>query len=278
MNSKELKLDSQVWCDILFEDKNKNYGAYQLRRESSRRHVWAFLISVAMATAAILLPAAVKKAIIAFAPSNPNEGLRVTVVDLKPDDVLKKVVISKITVPEPPKTIETVKFTPPVMVDRSEITDDNALNMAKITDSKAHISVVDNAGEIGGTIDPAELLGHQVVGGETVDDTPQLMPAHKPEYPGGEKELFAYISANLHYPAIAKDNNIQGTATIKFVVDKNGNVTNVTVYKGFDKNCDNEAARVISSMGKWQPGRDERGNPVNAYFTIPIKFVLENYQ
>ncbi|PLX24084.1 MAG: energy transducer TonB [Salinivirgaceae bacterium] len=95
-----------------------------------------------------------------------------------------------------------------------------------------------------------------------------------PEFPGGQGQLFKYISQNINYPAIAKENGIQGKVFIQFVVGKDGSITNVTVLRGVDPSLDKEAVRVVQSMPKWTPGK-QRGKPVFVRYQVPINFRLQ---
>ena len=96
----------------------------------------------------------------------------------------------------------------------------------------------------------------------------------QPEFPGGMDALMQYLTKNIRYPSRAQENNIQGRAVLKFVVSKDGSVSNVSVVKSLDPDCDKEAVRVISSMPKWKPGK-QSGKPVNCYFTCPVLFRLQ---
>ena len=96
----------------------------------------------------------------------------------------------------------------------------------------------------------------------------------KPEYPGGMGELSKLLSSNLKYPLKSQENGVQGEVLVQFVVDKEGNIEEVTVFKGVDPYLDAEALRVIKMMPKWKPGKHE-GKEVNVKCTIPVGFRLQ---
>jgi len=96
----------------------------------------------------------------------------------------------------------------------------------------------------------------------------------EPEFPGGEEKRIQFLRDNLNYPQIARDNNIQGTVYVTFVVTKDGKISDVKVLRGISKECDEEAVRVIKLMPKWKPG-EQMGKPVNVLFNMPIKFSLD---
>lgn len=101
-----------------------------------------------------------------------------------------------------------------------------------------------------------------------------LVVDEMPAFPGGQEALFKYLTDNVIYPAIAKENGIQGRVVCTFVVEKDGRITNVEVVRsGGDPSLDKEAVRVIKSMPKWKPGK-QRGQAVRVKFTIPVKFSL----
>ena len=96
-----------------------------------------------------------------------------------------------------------------------------------------------------------------------------------PTYPGGEKALFEYLGNNIKYPETARENGIEGTVYVEFVIAKDGSVTNVVAKRKVDGGCTEEALRVIKKMPNWAPGIQE-GKPVNVKYTLPIKFKLED--
>ncbi len=96
-----------------------------------------------------------------------------------------------------------------------------------------------------------------------------------PDFQGGGQEAFRrWIMSNLKYPQIAAENGIQGTVLIRFIVNTDGSVSDVTVFRGIDRSLDNEALRVISSSPRWTPGR-QRGEAVRVAFHFPVRFQLE---
>jgi len=95
-----------------------------------------------------------------------------------------------------------------------------------------------------------------------------------PQYPGGDVELTKFIHDNLHYPQAAASAGNEGRVTIRFIVNRNGDVTDVTVIRGFDASCDKEAIRVVKMMPKWIPGR-QNGHDVRVYYTLPVVYKLQ---
>jgi periplasmic protein TonB len=94
-----------------------------------------------------------------------------------------------------------------------------------------------------------------------------------PEFPGGPSALMQYLQGNLRYPTMAREAGIQGTVFVTFVVERDGNITDVRVLRGVGGGLDEEAVRVVRNMPRWKPGR-QRGQAVRVQFNLPIRFVL----
>lgn len=101
-----------------------------------------------------------------------------------------------------------------------------------------------------------------------------LVVEEMPSYPGGEQEMYRFISQNIEYPRMAKESGISGRVFVTFVVEKDGSVTDVQVLRGIGGGCDEEAIRVIKSMPKWKAGK-QRGKAVRVQYRMPIKFTLQ---
>lgn len=122
------------------------------------------------------------------------------------------------------------------------------------------------------TVNNPELLKDTTVN-TAQTDKPFFSVEKMPEYPGGDKALMDFFFRNIRYPASAVEKKIQGRVTLRFVVNKTGNVENIEVIRGLNEACDAEAIRVIKLMPKWIPGV-QKGENVSVYFTVPILFKL----
>lgn len=109
---------------------------------------------------------------------------------------------------------------------------------------------------------------------EVVEEEVFTIVEEMPSFPGGEAKLFEYLGKNIKYPQIAKEAGISGIVYVTFVVDSNGNITEVQVLRGIGGGCDEEATRVVKNMPKWQPGK-QRGKPVKVRYNLPIRFSLK---
>ena len=94
-----------------------------------------------------------------------------------------------------------------------------------------------------------------------------------PEFPGGEEKLFEFMAKNINYPSQAKADSIEGTVYVQFVVEKNGEITDIRIVRGLGHGCDKEVLKMIKLMPKWNPAK-QRGTAVRQRMTLPVKFIL----
>lgn len=95
-----------------------------------------------------------------------------------------------------------------------------------------------------------------------------------PRFPGGEAELYKYLSKNIVYPTMAQESGVQGRVYVTFVVEVDGSITDIKILRGIGGGCDEEAVRVVRSMPRWNPGK-QRGQPVRVQYNLPVRFVLQ---
>jgi protein TonB len=273
--AKDIDLTSQKWLTLIFENKNHDYGAFVLRNESSDRHLRALIIVTVVALALTYLPELVKSVL-------PGQKVieQVTSVDLSNLDLDENVPeenqIKEIEVPPPPLLKETIQFTPPEITKDEDMREENVMiTQQELTDNQVDISVATVHGVKEGGVDIADLVEHKVVVQEPekpviFDHVEQL-----PEFPGGATELLKWLHANIKYPTIAAEQGIQGRVTLRFVVKPDGTIGAVEIVKSLDPSCDREAVRVIKSMPKWNPGK-QNGNAVHVWYHLPVTFKLQD--
>lgn len=271
-----INLNSDEWREFIFSDKNKQYGAYRLRQSSSKRHVVAFLCTVLFAVLAAAVPLIVS-AIEDYRERNkPAENIdqvfEMSKLDIE-EQVPEENIIKQETAPPPPPLKSTVRFVPPIIAPDEEVAEDvEVATQEDLLSTRDQISIADVVGdddEHG--IDIAELQEQKVI----IEEKPQVFEIveQMPAFPGGEAEMMKYVAENLRYPVVAQESGIQGRVVIRFVVTATGAIDEVKVMRGLDPSCDREAVRVVQSMPKWTPGR-QNGKNVAVYFTLPILFRL----
>jgi len=269
--SQKINLFNDAWVDLLFKERNQGYGAFVLRKDSSRRHKWGMIIALIFLALVITLPILYKQII----SKGKERMVEVTTlsdiqIDQKKIEKPKDIIIEN---PTPPLK-STIKFTPPVIKPDEEVQQDEVIKtQEELTKTEVAISSVDVKGtdEVNGA-DLGEL-NNQIVGKDTVS-APYAVVEQMPEFPGGDLALRKYLANSVKYPVVAPENGIQGKVFVSFVVDRDGGISNVKVARGIDESLDKEAMRVVKSMPKWIPGK-QNGQPVRVSFTVPINFVLQ---
>lgn len=109
---------------------------------------------------------------------------------------------------------------------------------------------------------------------EVIDVSIFTIVEEQPTFPDGEEAMMNYLGNNIRYPQVARENGIQGTVYLTFVVESNGLISNVKTLRGIGGGCDEEAVRVVRNMPLWNPGK-QRGRPVRVQFNLPIRFILQ---
>lgn len=270
----KIDLTSEAWCDLVFEGKNKAYGAYQMRRNTGRRHTTALLLTLLIAVVGFSLPSLMKMVVKPKAQDTMTEVT--TLAKLPPAEVKNNDVIKKPDLPPPPPLKSTIKFTPPVIKKDEEVREEDEIkSQEEILETKTAISIADVKGndEVNGA-DIADLR-EIVQEAPPEEDKPFVSVEQMPQFPGGEAAMMKYIYSNIHYPQIALENGIQGRVTLQFVVGTDGNITDIRVLQGIDRICNEEAIRVIKSMPRWIPGK-QNGKAVRVLYTVPVIFKIVN--
>ena len=262
--------------DIIFESRNKAYGAYTLRQDYGKRMKRGIIIGVSFFALLVSSPL-IADHIALNKEDLDNKVLLMTPIPL--DNDVKKTVIPPPPPPPPPpvKQIATTRFSPPVVTEEAE----TEPPMPRIEDITVNVGTETKKGEnvetfvntVQAPTPPPPPYEPEVVAqkeGETTFTIVEQMP----EFEDGEKAMFRFLAENFKIPALARENGIDGTVYVSFVVNKDGDVRDVTIKRGVNGGCNEEAVRVVSMMPKWKPGR-QNGKAVNVAFTLPIRIHLE---
>ncbi|HNW50870.1 MAG TPA: energy transducer TonB [Prolixibacteraceae bacterium] len=267
---KNFDINSPEWCDLVFEGKNKAYGAYDIRKLSKKRHLTALLIISFIFVFFLSMPGVIETVI----PEKKERMVEVTsLADLKIEQNIPKEE-NLIAAPPPPPLKSSIKFTPPVITPDEVVEEKNEVKTQdELNEDKKLISVADVEGndEENG-VDIATIDENRAITQEESDEVFGIVE-QMPEFPGGEIALYEWISNNIRYPKDAVDRGIKGKVYVNFVVDRNGNISNVHVVKSIHPSLDKEAIRVITSLPKWNPGL-QGGKPVKVSYTLPINFTF----
>lgn len=279
-----VNLNSTEWCDVIFEGKNKSYGAFELRQSSWKRHIVAFGIILVGVVFVSFLPMIISS-ISAATANKYTEAIegpyKITEIEVKDNDIMQE--LKNLEMPEPPKQeyVKMDKFVPPTITTDENVKEDETMKgMGELLEDP-NTAIGKFQVDEGSKSENAKRKEFEdaVIGvgsgtGAGKKEEPLIVAEFPPQFPGGEQEMYRFISENLKYPIVDQEMGNQGRVIVRFVVSKTGEVTDLKLLKGISPGCDKEAMRVIKSMPKWIPGK-QQGNPVPVYFTLPIVFTLK---
>ena len=285
--AKEVDLSSREWCDLVFEGKNKDFGAYVIRTESPKRHNKAVLYTIIGAIVFALLAWGLAQANKYFEerrlamegeqeevlidmsqeteePEEQQERLEQPKPEVLPEEVLKSVKVTELQIVEDDKVKR----------------EDEIKTQDELKETETAFGQKDNEK---GTEDRnvTRTLKEEVVVEQKVEKPKEEKKEEifrsveqMPQFPGGEAALMKYLQSHINYPPMAAENNVQGRVVVQFVVDKTGKVGEVKVVRSVDKDLDREAVRVCKSLPKFTPGR-QNGQAVSVWYTLPVTFKLQ---
>ncbi len=276
------------WIDLVFQNKNKEYGAYQLRKGTSKRNMLALLILI---IAAALIGGYLAWKIhadkleaerLAYMEQLELSKLQEQAKQEKKEDkpkIEKPIIEPK---KELPQVRETQKFTAPVIKKDELVKEENQVKAMDELDANTAVGVKDQEGTKDRTIEAARTdVVEKVVIEEPKEEVKQEVTQkifdvveQQPSFPGGQTALLQWLQQNIHYPPVAEENGIQGRVVVSFVVEPDGSITNVQVVRGVDPSLDKEAVRVTKAMPKWQPGK-QNGQAVRVKYNLPVQFRLQ---
>ena len=257
---------SDEWCELVFESKNHEYGAYELRKNSSKRQIRAMLIASIVFVFIVSAPNLIRQ----IMPKEVVKDVSVrTLTDIKIDKPKEDEIIKEL--PPPPPMRNTIQFIPPVIKPDELVNDEvQPVLQKEVIESTAAVSNVTFDKGTDDIAAPVATANNQITE-ET--DVPFVIVEQMPQFPGGEAEMVKFIYKNLRYPPVATENGISGKVIVNFVVDKDGKITRIKVVRGIGFGCDEEAVRVLSKMPAWSPGK-QGGRAVLVSFTVPFVFKL----
>lgn len=283
--AKDVDLSSKEWRDLIFEGKNKDFGAYKLRQGSESRHNKAFFyVLIGLVAVCLLIFGYMKYE--AYKTQKAEEEAKAKLEqqqklaqmeaekEEEKEEKVEQIEIEEVK-PEAPQ-LATQLMTELLLTDTPK--EDNEIKANEdIQKDNSVMSTFTQAGS-----DDINLIKEHKE--EVVQEKPREEKKKEevfthveqmPKFPGGDAELYKFISSNLNYPAMAIENNVQGRVVVQFVVTKDGSIGNVKVVRSVDRDLDNEAIRVCKKLPKFIPGK-QNGQPVNVWYTLPVTFKLQN--
>ena len=266
---KDFDLYSPEWLEITFNKRNKTYGAYELRDDSSNRHIKAIIIVFFVGLFAIFLPLIVET-ITWPTEEKPEEtsGVTMAKIDEMPeDDKTPEALPIEI---EPPPTIKETVAATEWRIDEDKKATQEVLTTQELNVIDVTLGATTQAGEKGPiTID--EPINNPIV--ETKE--PERFPDIRAGFPGGTEALMKYLHEKINYPQDALDKGVEGTVRVEFVVSTDGTIGSVKALneKLVDASLVREAIREVKSMPAWNPAQSNGVN-VASYFQLPVEFQL----
>jgi protein TonB len=266
----KLNIFKKEWIDVVFAGRNKEYGAYQLRttspKNTNRALFWGTVFFVFILSINTII-----NAIEGFIPKAP-EKIKITDVKLLPPPPVDPAKKPPPPPPEPPKPrVTQVKFPPPVVKPDVEVKDNPPTQKELQT---ADPGQKDQKGDPNADINIDGPVGNsdQKV---TEADPNQIFAAveKEPEYPGGIAKFYSDLQKVMVYPAVDRENNVQGKVMLTFVVEKDGSLTDVKALRSPSETLTDAATKALLSLKRWKPGI-QNARPVRVQFTVPISFNL----
>lgn len=275
----KIDLISSDWVDLVFEGRNKAYGAYRLRKSTTKRNILAMVAVVILLIVAFII-LTVKN----FVDEQRAKVAMTQVAELTNYDQPKKkaeVKQKKVEV-EPEREVErvksSIKFTAPVIKKDEEVKPDEELKTQdELMSTKTAIGTFDVKGNDdanGEILKAKDVIAEPEPPKHEEENKVFDFVEQQPLFPGGPAALMKYLSENTKYPVVAQENGVQGRVTVQFVVEKDGSISDVHVLRGVDPSLDKEAVRVVKSMPRWTPGK-QNGITVRVNYRVPVLFRLQ---
>jgi protein TonB len=257
--AKDLKIMPN-FDDIVFAIRNKEYGGYILRKKYNRRVIISLLIGIIIMVAAIT-PLYLNARALENKPKPAGRTIEIKMENLEQPD--EKVIPPPAAPPAQPNIIKQQKYVPPQIVDSIKPEEVKQL----MTADQAQTALPDRE-----VVEVAKQ-GREEVQETDIEQEPFMTVQEMPEPPGGVQGLMKYIADHTIYPAMARENNIQGKVYVRFCVTSTGAIDQVSILRGVDRELDAEAIRIVKSFPHFKPGKQD-GRPVPVWFNIFINFQL----
>ena len=275
----KIDLISHDWVDLVFEGRNQAYGAYKLRKGTTKRNIIAIIAVIVLLVIGFVILTVKnivdeQRAKVAITQVTEltalNQPKKKAEVKQKKVEVIPEKVVERVK--------SSIKFTAPVIKKDEEVKpEDEIKTQDQLNESKTAIGTFDVKGN--------DDANGEVLKAKEVIAQPEP-PKHEEEYkvfdiveqmpsfPGGPAALMKFLHDNIKYPVVAQENGVQGRVVVAFVVERDGSITDVHIARGVDPSLDKEAVRVVKSMPKWTPGK-QNGSAVRVKFNVPVAFRLQ---
>ena len=275
----KIDLISSDWVDLVFEGRNQAYGAYKLRKGTTKRNIIAIL-----AVLVLLLIGFIILTVKNFVDEQRAKVAVTQVTEISALEQPKKkaeVKQKQVKIEQPERVVErvksSVKFTAPVIKKDEEVKPEDELKTQdELMSTKTAIGALDVKGndDANGEVLKIKEAVAQPEPKPEVENKVFDVVEQMPSFPGGPQALMEYLSNNVKYPVVAQENGVQGRVVVSFAVERDGSITDVKVVRSVDPSLDKEAARVVKSMPRWIPGK-QNGQAVRVKYKLPVAFRLQ---
>jgi|GEM_PF-118119 len=273
MLGSKIDLFGNEWLDVVFDQKNKSYGAYAMRRESSSNTTRALFIAGSLFILLFLSPKIVH--LIKGNETIEDVTDKVTVVNVQPPPAVNPETPPPAAVEPPPAKEKQIKFPPPIVTADENVIDTDPVQIKDLLTASPGQKTIEGADD--GTLVVISTPGEGPKDAKVVEEDVvygQFSPLEvQPTFPGGMDKFYKYLSKAIRYPAMAQEQSIQGKVYLSFIIEKNGMLTDINVEKKLGYGMDEEAVRVLKASPKWMPGI-QNGKAVRVKYNIPISFSL----
>lgn len=264
-----------TYDDIIFQDRNRAYGAFDLRRNYRPTLTRALWVGVGLFLLALSGPTL-------YAHLWPSQFIDT-------NQSMKEVTLTKIVeppteipIPVPPveqaPAVNTVRNLPLVVMPEADVVEENLPpTIDQLKDATSSTETTEGTGDVDVIAAPEATVPTAIEKAVEVDaktEPPFTIVEQQPEYPGGLDALRTFLGNNLRYPRAAASSGVSGRVYVSFVVNTDGSLTDLQVLKGIGFGCDEEAIRVMQKMPRWRPGK-QSGRAVRVKYNLPISFTLE---
>jgi protein TonB len=258
-----MKLDifTNQWLDIVFEGKNKAYGAYELRKSNTKTTVRALIIGAVLFSVLVAAPL-----IMSLLPdsSGDDDSLDTKIVTMKLPPKKEEPKKDLPPPPPPPPKVDQVKFVKPVVAKAEEVTEEPP-KITEIKDKKLGNETIKGDPDADLTVDPVGNGPAAVVEEDnSIYNTAGIEV--KPDFPGGMEKFYKFVGNNYQTP---EEDGLKGKVYVTFVVEKDGSLTDIKVIRDIGYGTGKEAIRVLNKCPKWTPG-EQNGKKVRVLYSLPI--------
>lgn len=273
----KLDIFRKEWLEVVFEDKNKNYGAYQLRKSNGNNTTKALFWGSVVFLVLFFSPKLYN--LIKGSQDEQKDDLKAQEVVLTPPPPINPETPPPPPVEPPPPKTDQVKMPPPIVKPDEQVQEEPpTVEKLKEADPGQRDIKGDPTADV--VINEPVGEGPKRENAVAVDDNKvydfvsiEKQPSFQGEPQGGAK-FNKYLSGAIRYPSMAQENNVQGKVFVSFIVEKDGSLTDITVVRGPGSGLNEEAVRVIKSSPRWTPGI-QNGKPVRVKFTLTVNFSLQ---